>query len=307
MSIKFTVVIPLYNKEKYVIRCLESIKAQIYTDFDVLIIDDGSIDKSKKIVNEWLQNNSIEQKVVFESQNNMGVLYTRNLLLANASNRFVAFLDADDVWLPNHLEELSKLINRYQNKVIIYSTAYYRQRNDRKVSHDLDKYSGYFGVLDYFDAMSQSSGYINSSVVCIDKQQISSAELFGNLDVKTNEDLLVWARLARDQGLAFSAVKTGINYIDAGEASLNGSLHDTFAVYLEILKMSQNWDNKSNVKRYLRIFALKNIANLRLNTSFFGFIRSIINNFNIKMLKLSVFAICVLFMPKFIIRRKMII
>ncbi|KFJ42703.1 glycosyltransferase family 2 protein [Francisella philomiragia] len=307
MNIKFTVVIPLYNKEKYVVRCLESIKAQIYVDFDVLIIDDGSTDRSEKNVKEWLQDNSIVQKVVFMSQNNMGVLHTRNLLLKNAQNRFVAFLDADDVWLPNHLEELSKLIKQYQDKVTIYSTAYYRQRNDIKVSHDIGKYSGYFGILDYFDAMSQSSGYINSSVVCIDKQQISSAELFGNLDVKTNEDLLIWAKLARDQGLAFSAVKTGINYIDAGEASLNGSLHDTFAVYLEILKISQSWDNKSNVKKYLRIFALKNIANLRLNSTMLFYLKSIIGSFNIKVLQPWLYTICILCIPKFFLRKKMII
>ena len=112
MNPKFTVAIPLYNKKQYISRCLSSVKNQTYTNFDILIIDDGSTDMSNEAVKDWLnKNKDVQYSVTMKRQENIGALKTRNLLIQNSENRFVAFLDADDIWLPNHLNELKKLIS----------------------------------------------------------------------------------------------------------------------------------------------------------------------------------------------------
>ena len=233
--------------------------------------------------------------------------YTRNLLLNLANSRFVAFLDADDVWLPNHLQELSNLIKEYHDRVTVFSTAFYRQRDSHKASHDLGDNANFFGILDYFKAMTQSSWYINSSVVCLDKDSIVNTNFFGDFNIKTNEDLIVWAKLTGNKGIAFSAEKTGINYIDASFAALLADFDTISLVYVNIIKMATHWSNKKYVSRYVDLFALKNICTVRLNSSSYDYSKLLINKFWKRNLKVNLFALCMLFVPRYIIKKKMII
>lgn len=118
---KFLVVIPLYNKADSIARALQSVIDQDYQNRDVLIIDDGSTDSSYDVVNSIKNEN-----ITIIQQSNHGVSYTRNLGIKKAIELDydqVAFLDGDDYWMPNHLNELVHSISRFPN-AHIYANKY---------------------------------------------------------------------------------------------------------------------------------------------------------------------------------------
>lgn len=98
-----TVIVPAYNSEKYIGRCLESILEQSFDDFELLVIDDGSTDGTGKIVKEYAK---YDERVIYKKQKNMGVAKTRNKAVKMARGEFVAFIDNDDFINKNYLETL---------------------------------------------------------------------------------------------------------------------------------------------------------------------------------------------------------
>ena len=99
-----TVIVPVYNAAKHLRMTLESVLAQSYTDYELLVIDDGSSDESLMILYEFSQAHPDRiQMLQHPGAANKGVSATRNLGLARARGQFTAFLDADDVWYPEKL------------------------------------------------------------------------------------------------------------------------------------------------------------------------------------------------------------
>lgn len=102
----FSVIIPLYNKESQIKKTLESVLNQTFKDFEIVIVNDGSIDKSIEVVESFDDN-----RIRIINQNNSGVSQARNRGIIEANRKWIAFLDADDLWKPNKLEKYSKIIN----------------------------------------------------------------------------------------------------------------------------------------------------------------------------------------------------
>lgn len=112
----FLVVIPLYNKASTILRAIESVLAQVHTDYQILIIDDGSADDGFKIAKSVA-----DSKIILLQQENHGVSYTRNIGIKHAVEKefdCVAFLDADDYWMPDHLKQLDYLIHKFPEATI---------------------------------------------------------------------------------------------------------------------------------------------------------------------------------------------
>lgn len=105
-----SVIIPLYNVERFIGKCLESLENQIYKDFEVLVIDDGSTDKSAMIVNEYIEKNFLNIKLM--QQKNAGVSVARNRGINEAMGDYLCFVDADDLIAPEYLNiMLNEFIN----------------------------------------------------------------------------------------------------------------------------------------------------------------------------------------------------
>ena len=103
-----SVIVPMYNSEQTIKSTLESVISQTFTNFECIVVNDGSKDKSLKIV-ESLAINDPRIKII-SSQNN-GVSSARNLGIAFASGEFIAFLDSDDLWAPTKLQSQVKILN----------------------------------------------------------------------------------------------------------------------------------------------------------------------------------------------------
>jgi glycosyltransferase involved in cell wall biosynthesis len=114
----FTVVIPLYNKAEHILRTLASVQWQKYPATEIIVVDDGSTDQGPALVAAAKIKN-----VRLIQQSNGGVSSARNKGIALAQHEFIAFLDADDEWLPLYLEEIAALINKFP-EAGLYGTRY---------------------------------------------------------------------------------------------------------------------------------------------------------------------------------------
>ena len=123
-DIDIAVVVPVYNKEPFLKDCIQSVLDQTLPVAQIIIIDDGSTDNGMKIVEKMKDNRF---KVI--RQNNLGVSSARNTGIESSSCQYIAFLDADDLWMPDHSLSLSDLVEKYPEKDI-WSTGFIKKRGN---------------------------------------------------------------------------------------------------------------------------------------------------------------------------------
>ena len=206
--LKFSVVIPLYNKESYIKRSLESVLNQTYEDFEVIIVDDGSIDSGAKIVSEF---NDVRIRLIH--QENSGVSVARNRGVKEARAEYIAFLDADDEWEPDFLATISTLIKKYPNAAL-YATSYFimGQKGKRpSTNYGLNDDSDLTCNIDnYFQvALLNNDPIVCSSAVCILKRVIIDVGGFP-VGVRCGEDIGTWAKIAIKHNISYSLKKCAI-------------------------------------------------------------------------------------------------
>tara|TARA_B100000795_G_scaffold212435_1_gene166072 strand:+ start:3079 stop:4011 length:933 start_codon:yes stop_codon:yes gene_type:complete len=105
---RFSVIIPVYNKEKHLSKTLESVLQQSHADFEVIIVNDGSTDSSEKIIKTFK-----DPRFHYIKQENQGVSVARNTGIKAANANYIALLDADDIWDHQYLESINTLIDSH--------------------------------------------------------------------------------------------------------------------------------------------------------------------------------------------------
>ena len=154
MNIKYSIIIPLYNKASYVRNALDSIVAQTYKDWELIIVDDGSTDNSATICEEFIKEKSkicnlksqIENIKII-SQPNAGVAAARNNGVKSSHGEYLCFLDADDWWEPAFLAEMDKLFIEYPDAGIYATNYIYYKPGKTHVALNLPR-----GYMNYPDA-----------------------------------------------------------------------------------------------------------------------------------------------------------
>lgn len=106
MNAVVSIIIPAYNAEKYISDTIDSVLKQTYTSWELIIVNDGSKDKTEEIIRTFLTNPNIR----YFSQSNSGVSVARNIGIAQSKGNYIAFLDSDDIWLPDNLEKKMNLL-----------------------------------------------------------------------------------------------------------------------------------------------------------------------------------------------------
>lgn len=107
---KFSVIIPVYNAEQTLERCLRSVQIQNFSDFEAIIVDDGSADQSAAIVRKYAET---DHRFRYVYQKNQGVSAARNYGISKAVGEFIVFLDSDDQYKQDYLQQFNKLIAEY--------------------------------------------------------------------------------------------------------------------------------------------------------------------------------------------------
>lgn len=191
---RFSVIIPLYNKAPYAEKSVRSVLAQTFTDYELIIVDDGSTDGSSDVVKAVLEGTL----AVVTSQPNQGVSAARNNGIAMAKGDYICFLDADDWWSPAFLEEMDAFINGFP-EAGIYGVNYYYVKNGRSQSR-IDIPTGY---IDYFAEYARIMQMpITSISVAIPRGVFEEVGYF-RPELKLGEDFDLWLRIAFKHKVAF--------------------------------------------------------------------------------------------------------
>ena len=208
----FSVVIPLFNKEKDIHKTLESLFSQSFSNFEVVIVNDGSTDNSEKVVKSIS-----DPRIRFFNKKNEGVARTRNFGVEKATAKHIAFLDADDFWHTDHLENLNVLLKEFPEQSW-YATAYEKKHHSKMittmVSPIMEKKEWRGIVKDYFKN-SLIDPLAWTSAVCMKK--VLFQDLNGFDSTITNgagEDTDLWIRAALTSPLVFSTRASARHNLD---------------------------------------------------------------------------------------------
>jgi glycosyltransferase involved in cell wall biosynthesis len=201
--IVFSVIIPLYNKEKSIFNTISSVLNQDYRHFELIVVNDGSTDNSLKIVEQIK-----DDRLRILTKKNGGESSARNYGINTSKYKWLAFIDADDLWKKNHLSEVVKLISLFQDaKVFATSFSISGQSN---IEQDSTKR---YLIKNYFREVLNAS-IIWSSTAVVYKDCFSEVGLF-NEKYTRGEDLDMWERLAKKYQIAKSSMVTAIYRKDA--------------------------------------------------------------------------------------------
>ncbi len=193
-----SIVIPLYNKEKSIYATLQSVCSQTYTDFEVIIVDDGSTDESAATAASYR-----DSRIRIICKENGGVCSARNRGIQEAKGEYIALLDGDDQWDKMYLEEQVKMIHDFPDAAM-WGINFAELNNGkliRKLETGLpDGYRGY--VENYFEMKGRVSDLFCSSSVVIRKEIFGKVGMFDER-IKYAEDTDMWWRIIATNKVAF--------------------------------------------------------------------------------------------------------
>lgn len=199
---KFSVVIPLYNKAAYVGKAIHSVLAQTFTDYELVIVDDGSRDESA-----WIASDAISghENCRLIKQENAGVSVARNNGVKASQGDYLCFLDADDWWEPMFLEEMSRLVVALPDAGI-YGTNYTivnETKHKTRVAQIGVEQGFEHGYINYCQVYAKTMYMpLWTGAVCIPRRVFE--EMIGFPEgIKLGEDFLLWLRIALKYQVAF--------------------------------------------------------------------------------------------------------
>ncbi|KXS41974.1 MAG: family 2 glycosyl transferase [Methanolobus sp. T82-4] len=223
-----SVVIPLYNKELHIKRAINSVLVQTIQDFEIVVVDDGSTDKSSEIVRTIN-----DERIKLIQQENRGVSAARNRGIEKARADIIAFLDSDDEWLPTFLETVIRLRKLFP-EAGIYGAAYevhFRLSKEKRV---FENEMGERILPSYFEA-SVKFGHVlfNSSSFAAPKDILTKVGGYP-INAKWNEDGCLWGKIAFQFPIAYSPRVCSI-YHKSTENSTAGITDDLKNPFLEYI------------------------------------------------------------------------
>ena len=249
-----TVVMPLYNNAKEVQRALRSVLDQTVSEFEVLVVNDGSTDGGDAIVR--MVN---DKRIRIINQSNKGVSAARNRGVAEAKGDLIAFLDADDEWKPDFLETIMRLYGNFTTCSLFATHYFYREIDGTLRTPILRKLPPgmWEGVLEnYFETAAHSDPPLWSSAIAVKKAALLSAGGFPE-GISIGEDLLTWARLAMKFEIAYSKKQCAVFWLRApltGYPTRTPEIPDVVGERLRELLAQVHADRKKDFLQYLSMW-----------------------------------------------------
>ena len=249
----FSVVIPLYNKQNSIVSTLQSVLAQTYQNFEIVVVDDGSTDDSARIVEEFIREAMEANRqspianrpsIRLVRKPNGGVCSARNRGIQEAKYDYIALLDGDDLWDEHYLEEQVKLIQDFPEAKMWGIN--FAEISEGKLIRTLptglpEGYRGY--VENYFQIPGRISDLYCSSSVVIQKEVFDKVGYFDER-IKYAEDSDMWFRIIATYSVAFYDRYMAFYQYDAENRALNRKimLRDYLPFYVD--KYRAYKDNK---------------------------------------------------------------
>lgn len=241
----FSVIIPLYNKEKFVENAVNSVLQQSFADFEIIIVEDCSTDKSREVVSK-IQSNKIK---ILHHDKNKGLSASRNTGIKNATANYITFLDADDVWKPNYLEKINTLIQQFP-EAKLYATNYEELYPNNLIllpknnSSNIEKDTI---IFDFFQISLAQPLYCSCSL-CVDKSVFEKVGLYDE-KIIFGEDIDFNIRANSSYKLAYSK-EALVTYTMFSENQItNTSIKNKVIPDFDVYENQGN--GNSSLKKYL--------------------------------------------------------
>lgn len=184
-----SIIIPTYNRSKLIIRTIESVLAQTFSDFEIIVVDDGSTDNTRGILKEHIDSG----KIKYIYQNNAGPARARNNGIRNARGEILAFLDSDDEWTQDKLEKLMGLFKEKGQDILVYSDIEYVDVNGDKKGNLFSKTKPHEGKV---AKKMLADNFVATSSVAVAKSLIEKAGGFPEFKLPIGEDYYLWLKIA---------------------------------------------------------------------------------------------------------------
>ena len=219
---KVSIIVPMYNAEKFIGKTIESVIAQTYQNWEMLIMNDVSTDNSLAIVSLYAKKD--ERIKIVNTEKNVGVVKGRNFLIDLASGKYIAFLDADDYW---HNEKLEKQIKFMKEKnASISCTEYTRvKENEEKINDVIIKEE-----ISYNDML--KNNYLGCLTVIYDAKKIGKRYF---KELEKNEDYVLWIEIVKDVNTIYG-LKENLAYYRVLDNSRSSNKVKTAKVRWEIYR-----------------------------------------------------------------------
>lgn len=247
----FSIIIPTYNRSSLILNTLISIKNQNYQDYEVIIVDDGSSDDTKIVVEGFIKDNSLfDWHYFFKNNAERGA--ARNYGIERAKGKWVTFLDSDDLFYPNHLQLVFDFIMNYSDAHIIHSAYEYRLDNNsflREVNYPEDKNLN-LALLE--------GNFISCFGMFIKSELLTEFKFDENRQLSGTEDWLLWLRLSARFQIYFQPQVSGCMIQHEGRSILKFKeleLLNRVVILVEKLKQDDFFINKYGIKSIQRIEA----------------------------------------------------
>ena len=227
MNSLVSIITPSYNSAKFIKQCIESVIAQTYTNWEMLIVDDYSADNSLQILKKY----NDKRIQLIELDKNVGASESRNVAIRKAKGKYIAFLDSDDLWEPQKLE---KQISFMETEDIAFSFSTYQPMSDDE--------SKLYSIIHAPKIVTYSS-YLKKTIigcltVVIDREKTGGFEM---PNIRSSHDMALWLLIMRrgfdayglDENLARYRIVSTSNTANKWRAA-----KDVWMVYRQFEKLS---------------------------------------------------------------------
>lgn len=204
-----SIIVPVYNVEKYIVQTIDTVRAQTYDKWELLLIEDGSSDSTVQKIEEYIeQTNDIRIRLIKQPEN-MGAARARNRGLKEAEGQFIAYLDADDLWMP---EKLEKELTFMKEREAAFAFTGYEFANEQGVG--TGKVVKVPDTLTYKEALKNTT--IFTTTVIFDTARISKDLL--EMPVMKSEDTALWWKVLRNGYVAYGLNENLVKYRRVGKS-----------------------------------------------------------------------------------------
>ena len=303
----FSVIMPVYNGEKFIEDAVNSVCAQTYDNWELIIVNDGSKDNTADVLKKYEINSQI--KIIHKE--NGGVSVARNTAISASKGEYIVFLDADDVWHTNHLEVMNELITEYPDAGL-YATFTRTELVNGGVIEECNFFKDKPDVVyleDFFEAYynDKSAMIFNITTACFSRKALDVTGLFP-VGCAIGEDLELALRVAAYFPVVLSKKATGTYKKTNSTATKDVSFDPDWKFFDTVNSLYSDSrigsDKKENLKKIMQWFTMRKARHLVIcgrRKEAFSAYRDIGND--PKLLKDKLITLAILLMPVFMVRK----
>jgi len=210
-----SIVTPVYNLEKFITKTMDSVRAQSFEAWELLLVEDGSKDESVSVIRKYLEETGDERIRLIIQEKNGGAARARNRGVKEARGRYLAYLDGDDLWTA---DKLKKQVRFMEETGAAFSFTGYEFADEN--GRGLGKIVRVPSVIDYKEALKNTT--IFTSTVMFDLKQIPKEKL--EMPLIKSEDTALWWRILREGRLAYGLDENLVRYRRAGKSLSSNKL-----------------------------------------------------------------------------------